>query len=391
MFLSFALSAGSFIALLFGIQMLFAKKSNRLANVLLSFWFFSRFLEGLWHYFEVTDFTIDLPFILLFSTPIRYAAPVCGFLAIKCLIYKQNKLRPIDYLHFIPGVLSIIEICIWTFLFPLNYNQIISEIVQTQNMALVFKIGFVPASFHFWFQYIWILLYIILIWDVLFRSGLSKISQWDKTKKIIIYLALIKMSLVQLIQIFHSLSLNNILFTNHDFLDSKLIITFYLLVVASLLFYISNGPKLMYANLFFAEELLKVNTAKPKEFFNKNRIEINSIPSERDSVILLESIMLKEKFFLLPNQDLIIISLAQASNLSVHKCSRLINVTHRISFPDWVNKFRVDYFIQSYSEKCATKTIDAIALESGFSSKTTFYRVFKKQIGMMPSDYFCKN
>ena len=199
------------------------------------------------------------------------------------------------------------------------------------------------------------------------------------------------MSLVQLIQIFHSLSLNNILFTNHDFLDSKLIITFYLLVVASLLLYISNGPKLMYANLFFAEEFLKVNTAKPKEFFNKNRIEINSIPSERDSVILLESIMLKEKFFLLPNQDLIIMSLAQASNLSVHKCSRLINVTHRISFPDWVNKFRVDYFIQSYSEKCATKTIDAIALESGFSSKTTFYRVFKKQIGMMPSDYFCKN
>ena len=390
MFLSFALSAGSFIALLFCIQMLFAKKSNRLANVLLSFWFFSRFFEGLCHYFEVTDFTIELPFILLFSTPIHYAAPVCGFLAIKCLIYKQNKLRPIDYLHFIPGVLSIIEICIWTFLFPINYNQIISEIVQTQNMALVLNIGFMPPSFHFWFQYIWILLYIILIWDVLYRSGLSKISQLDKTKKIIIYLALIKMSLVQLIQIFHSLSLNNLLFTNHDFLDSKLIITFYLLVVASLLFYISNGPKLMYANLFFAEEL-KVNTAKPKEFSNKNRIEINSSPSDIDSVIFLEDIMLKEKFFLLPNQDLIIMSLAQASNLSVHKCSRLINVTHRISFPDWVNKYRVDYFIQSFPEKCTVKTIDAIALESGFSSKTTFYRVFKKQIGMMPSDYFCKN
>ena len=390
MFLSFALSAGSFIALLFCIQMLFAKNSNRLANVLLSFWFFSRFFEGLCHYFEVTDFIIDLPFILLFSTPIHYAAPVCGFLAIKCLIYKQNKLRPIDYLHFIPGVLCIIEICIWTFLFPINYNQIISEIVQTQNMALVFNIGFMPPSFHFWFQYIWILLYIILIWDVLYRSGLSKISQLDKTKKIIIYLALIKMSLVQLIQIFHSLSLNNILFTNHDFLDSKLIITFYLLVVASLLFYISNKPKLMYANLFFAEEL-KVNTAKPKEFSNKNRIEINSSPSDIDSVIFLEDIMLKEKFFLLPNQDLIIMSLAQASNLSVHKCSRLINVTHRISFPDWVNKYRVDYFIQSFPEKCTVKTIDAIALESGFSSKTTFYRVFKKQIGMMPSDYFCKN
>jgi AraC-like DNA-binding protein len=145
----------------------------------------------------------------------------------------------------------------------------------------------------------------------------------------------------------------------------------------------------MNANLFLVEEL-GVNTAKPKEFSKKNRIEINSSPSERDSVIFLEDIMLREKFFLLPNQDLIVMSLAQASNLSVHKCSRLINVTHRISFPDWVNKFRVEYFIQSFSEKCATKTIDAIALESGFSSRTTFYRAFKKEIGMMPSDYFCQ-
>jgi AraC-like DNA-binding protein len=101
--------------------------------------------------------------------------------------------------------------------------------------------------------------------------------------------------------------------------------------------------------------------------------------------------MLKEKFFLLPKHDLIIRSLAKASSLPVQKCSRLINITLGMSFPDWVNKFRIDYFIQSFPEKCTAKTIDAIALESGFSSKTTFYRAFKKQIGMMPSDYFLKN
>jgi hypothetical protein len=83
MLLSFALSAISFFALVFCFQMLFAKKSNRLVNVLISFWFFSRFFAGLVYYFQITDITIDLPLILLFSTPIHYAAPVCGFLDIK--------------------------------------------------------------------------------------------------------------------------------------------------------------------------------------------------------------------------------------------------------------------------------------------------------------------
>jgi AraC-like DNA-binding protein len=39
----------------------------------------------------------------------------------------------------------------------------------------------------------------------------------------------------------------------------------------------------------------------------------------------------------------------------------------------------------------AWTSIDAIALESGFSSRTTFYRAFKKEKGMIPSDYFSKN
>jgi AraC-like DNA-binding protein len=66
----------------------------------------------------------------------------------------------------------------------------------------------------------------------------------------------------------------------------------------------------------------------------------------------------------------------------------LINATYGIGAPDWFNKFRIDYFIESYPAKCSVKTIDAIALESGFSSRATFYRAFKKEKGMMPSEFF---
>lgn len=389
MILSFALSAISFFALVIAFRMLFAKQSKPLLNVLLFFWCFFRFFKGLYSYIELTGFTLDIPFILQFATPISYAEPVCGFLLLKSLIDYRNKLNPIDYLHFIPVVLSIIEICIWNFLSPINWNQIARELVQTQDMVLVFDIGFMPSSFHLWFKNLIFSFYLILTWDALLRSELMKIKGWDNPKKVFLSFCLTKMSLFHLIAIINLLSLNNVLFTAPHLFNSQNLVIFFVVVSFGFLFFIINHPKLIYVYSIFGKEL-KVKSFKPKEFSKKNPIEINSSPSERDSLLMLESIMRKEKFFFLPKHDLIILSLAQASTLSAYKCSRLINITSNLSIPDWVNKFRVEYFIQSFSEKCNVKTIDAIALESGFISKTTFYRAFKKEMGMLPTDYFVK-
>jgi AraC-like DNA-binding protein len=390
MFLTFALSVLSFIALLCCFQTLSSKNSNRLVTLLMSFWLFSRFFYAFGFYLEFTGFIIDIPYILLFFTPVYYAAPVCGYLFIKSLLNQRTKLRPIEYLHFIPAVLSIIEICISNFLSPVNYNQIARELVQTQNMAFIFDIGFLPPSFHFWVKNLIMAIYLGLSWDALFRSGLMKIKGWGNHKKLFLSLALTQISLFHLIIVFNSFSLNNVLFTIQQLHDSQTIVFFVVIITFGFIFFIANEWKLVFRYSIFEEKFIVI-TPKPKEFSKENPIEINSSPSDRESVFLLESIMLKEKFFLLPKHDLIIRSLAKASSLPVHKCSRLINIALGVSLPDWVNKFRIDYFIKSFPEKCSSKTIDAIALESGFTSRTTFYRAFKKEMGMMPSDYFFKN
>jgi YesN/AraC family two-component response regulator len=80
--------------------------------------------------------------------------------------------------------------------------------------------------------------------------------------------------------------------------------------------------------------------------------------------------------------------LANSFNIPIHKCSALINNYIRKYFRDWINQYRIGYFIQSYPNKSEKLTIDAIVLESGFSSMTTFYRAFKKETGKMPLDYF---
>ncbi|MEZ4971720.1 MAG: helix-turn-helix domain-containing protein [Cyclobacteriaceae bacterium] len=66
--------------------------------------------------------------------------------------------------------------------------------------------------------------------------------------------------------------------------------------------------------------------------------------------------------------------------------SRMINEYFQQSFTDFINQFRVEEVKQRLGEDSDDKLL-AVALESGFSNKHTFNRVFKKHTSLTPSAY----
>ncbi len=80
--------------------------------------------------------------------------------------------------------------------------------------------------------------------------------------------------------------------------------------------------------------------------------------------------------------------LAKQLELSEERISALLNKELGISFYELINKYRVKeaklLLDQGVSENL---TMEAIAKQSGFKSKTTFYKFFKSEFGMRPSDY----
>lgn len=79
-----------------------------------------------------------------------------------------------------------------------------------------------------------------------------------------------------------------------------------------------------------------------------------------------------------------------ASRLSVHPnyLSQVINNKEGVSFFDYINKLRVNEFKRLVQEKDQSQfTLISIAYDSGFNSKSSFYKNFKKVTGQSPSDF----
>lgn len=58
------------------------------------------------------------------------------------------------------------------------------------------------------------------------------------------------------------------------------------------------------------------------------------------------------------------------------------------NFTDFVNQYRIDEFIRQVQEDTSHKyTLSSLSEQCGFSSRTSFFRSFKKQKGMSPAEY----
>lgn len=373
------ISAGCIILFFLVIRLFISRKFSPLLSNLLLIWISSRFFELLIYNLIETGEIIHAPYLLRISFPLLYAAPASIFLYVNSLIHSRTKLRRIDYLHFIPAVLAIIDLYPWYFSPTINWNEIVGELVKTKDQSLIDNAGFFSASFHFLFRPLLFLSYLILSWVALFKSEFLKIKGWNNSLKIWLVLVL-SVTTIMTTSLFLIFLSKNTLVNHLQFPVSESLITWFGVIVGfSCLYLIFSSPNLLFEYLIISSKLKSTN--KVLKISEKKESD-----AEKDLMSDLANIMLKEKLFL--NSGFELYELAIRSNLTVHECSKIINKSQGISVPDWVNKHRIEYFIETFPRKSPNLTIDAIAMESGFSSRATFYRAFKKEKTMMPSDFF---
>lgn len=112
------------------------------------------------------------------------------------------------------------------------------------------------------------------------------------------------------------------------------------------------------------------------------------IPESQSALIIIElkRIMDEKKPYL--NAEFKLADLSNEINYPLHEISQVLNQDLNQSFPDFVNKYRVEEVKKRMEDKAYAKfTFIAIAQQCGFNSKTSFYRIFKNETGKTPADY----
>jgi AraC-like DNA-binding protein len=99
----------------------------------------------------------------------------------------------------------------------------------------------------------------------------------------------------------------------------------------------------------------------------------------------LHTTMQQQKLYLKKECNIQLIS--ETSNISVHHISNCLNVHLQKNFNEFLNEYRIEEAKKKLSDPNINFTIEAIGYECGFGSKANFNNVFKKNIGITPSEY----
>lgn len=348
---------------------LFYIKRNRLANKLLAILVILWSISALARAYQGNQLYYDHPHLLnVFSMFALTWYPLL-FLYSKYLISSKNRFNLHDLLHFVPITLRILayipyyvlsaeeKLHIYTTKDQMQFYDITDHIV---NLIIIVQ-GFV---------YTFLVIRKVNLYQKLIKDFYSNVDKlmlnWLRTLTILGFTSL----LLGIIGTFAG-GLFKSFYTG--------ILWDLVYLIQILLIYIVGYKALRFSELF--EYVSKLESVEKTIRSNNVESDISSADYKR-----LKLYIENEKPYL--NPELSLQSLADSLDMTRHQLSSLINSNYNKSFYDLVHEFRVAETLERLkSAQSKNYTIETIAYDSGFNSKATFNRVFKKVTGKTPSAY----
>lgn len=308
----------------------------------------------------------------VFNEIIEFFTGPLIFVYIKSLFENKTKLIRKYYIHFIPTVLYLLCVSI-PFLvsiikkeFVFNYLKVINDHGDLFGILLML-------------YFIFYTLYSLKLFNRYkgaMKLNFSNISEND--------FGWVKRMLIGVLVI----SCLDVIFTLYESTIRELNFeTSYLTLVSVIILIVYLGYYGVKQSKILLPDFL-TNTPEKKNKESKKNEYLSGINDEELSMLKLslERVMFVEKKYL--DEDLTLSTLASAISISDKKLSAFLNQYLKTTFYDYVNKYRV----ASVKEKIKSPeynniTLLGIAYESGFKSKTSFNRIFKKETGLSPSQF----
>jgi AraC-like DNA-binding protein len=367
--MSFILNVGIVLSFFLGI-LLFSKKDKVLTDTILSIWLivigihltsYFIYFKGYWEiYPHLIGITAPLPFLY---GPFLYLYVVYS-------IKRKNHLQKKDYIHFVPFLIS------YLYMFPFYFFYSADEKVQVDKglvddfgiFSTIMLIGFIVSG----------ITYSVLSYRKLIQR--EKVVEENFSNSEGINMNWLRYSILGIVSVFITVALVSIFREMMGFqFPFNADILFYSIIVSFVVFVGYSGIRQrdLFSNTTMKEDELVKTASEYKKSSLKTQI------ATKKHKELLE-LMKKEKPYL--NPKLALTELAQSLSISNNHLSQIINQYEQVNFHDFVNKYRVEEFIQK-AQNNKSFSLLGHAFDSGFNSKSTFNSVFKKFKSVTPSQY----
>lgn len=327
---------------------------------------------------------VKFPHLLRVMSPWIYLVGPLFYLYIRNILEGSSKLKKIDFLHFLPAILHFLEL-IPFYLLPLEEKRLVVEMIAKDFNDLFFKgSGIIPIQFHYTLRNIQSLIYIFLIGfllkDVILKK--RKVNSWVKV---------VALAYVLIVILFVGLYVIGVarFDPNLKQLGILLVVNIYGLIVISVFgFQIITRPNA------FKQQKYKISRDEKSYLLDSSdgsdyyQILVEKYTEARLEEITSELIKIVSNPIFFTNPAIKIVDIANDLGYPSRAINTLLLNRIGMRFQDLLNKYRVDYVKQLIQEgRHETHTIESLGMESGFSSRSSFFRIFKDLEGLTPSDF----
>lgn len=326
------------------------------------------------------------PFIFRLGMPFYYLVPPFALFYCQLVLKERKVISPRAYfIHGIPFMVALVDLIVY---YIKNYDQldaIMQQILADPVNSYFVGSGFIPASMHYQGRAIQGPIYVVLL-GLLFYKVLKSTSTLHIDKTSLRWLSILYSFLaINYFWMFYSTFIQPS--STYPVLDKGMMLALILIIcffVLSIRPFFS--PFIIYHDK--KEETLDVlhsqHPISTEEVLTVKKILLSA---ERvlEIASAMDQAMSDQYLFKKLNK---IGELGTYLNLSPRYLSYVLSKHYVLNFNDYINSFRINYVIQLMeNEQYKHFTLEGLAREAGFSSRTTFFTAFKKQLGVNPTQY----
>jgi AraC-like DNA-binding protein len=369
-------TSGIFLSF-FIVVLLLTKKQKALTDKILAVWITVIGIHLLGYYINQLGYWDTYPHLIGTTAPMPLLHGPMLFLYTLYSLRKDRKIRPVDYLHFAPALAAYLYMSNFFFFYSPEEKRMLDNGEMKEYM--VFSVVLLIAILISGITYA-VLSYRLTIKhkhkienNFSYREGIN--IKWLRNCILGIAMVFLSATIIVLVRDAFGVEFS----FNADYI-------IYIILIG-LVFYIGYfGIK--QENIFTSKD--HIETIESNEGVRSEKYRNSGMRSELVAELYgkLLQVMEEEKPYLDPKLSLS--GLAQLLELSPNQLSQIINQEAGVNFHDFINNYRVEEFIRR-AQTNKNFSLLALALDSGFNSKSSFNHIFKRQKGLSPSKFLSEN